>query len=54
MAVTDLLPLLNEGDLEQMRRDTERLQAENKRLKRRITALECQIITYAWAGWEVH
>jgi hypothetical protein len=54
LATETILPLLNEEDLEQMRRDTQRLRVENELLRRRIVHLECQIVTHGWAGWHLH
>jgi hypothetical protein len=54
LATETILPLLNEEDLKQMRRDTQRLVVENELLKRRIAHLECQIVTHGWAGWNLH
>jgi len=40
-----ILPLLEEDDFEQMRRDTRKLVAENALLRRRIARLERHIMT---------
>ena len=50
----DVLPQLEMEDFVQMRIDTRKLVAENKQLKERIAHLEQQIVTHAWAGWELH
>ena len=49
-----IVPYLEEEDFEQMRIDTQKLVVENESLKKRISHLECQIVTHAWAGWSLH
>ena len=49
-----ILPFLEEEDFEQMRIDTQKLVVENEMLKKRISHLECEIVTHAWAGWNLH
>jgi hypothetical protein len=49
-----ILPYLEEEDFEQMRIDTQKLVVENEMLKKRISHLEYEIVTHAWAGWNLH
>jgi hypothetical protein len=49
-----VLPYLDEEDFTQMYIDTRKLVFENENLRRRIAYVENQIITHAWAGWNIH
>jgi len=54
LASEAILPLLEEEDFEQMRRDTRELVDENTRLRKRVALLELHIITSGWVGWTLH
>jgi hypothetical protein len=48
VASESILPLLEEKDFEQMRRDTRKLVVENALLRGRIARLELHIMTRGW------
>jgi len=53
-ASESILPLLEEEDFEQIRRDTHKLVTENARLRKRIAELELHIMINGWVGWTLH